>query len=256
MSLSTVLERVTTRRAKAEQKTINDYRQLVVALADDADVDAARVDALLLDAARTPAQLAADVEKLRQRRADVEAIAPLEQLRERRDALAKLQVSLREALRQAEVKYREDNANAQRELNALDNQIRDLEARVVRLRAGRPDPREVGLRAERNELQRQRDNLRNELGPEGQTAHGLIGAMLSRKKALAAGPQPHVGEFPGSLAPSIIAGLPYDEVKLKAEIDLAELRVRDAQGQMKKIENRLAEVSAALAGIETRQLTA
>lgn len=256
MSFSAVLEKITTRRAKAEAKSIDSYRQLVVALADDEDVDPARADALLLDAAKTPAALEADVEKVRQRRADMAIAAPLADLRREYDEAHRVQVSIREARIEFERQEREKEAANARRRNEVLNKIRACEEAIVRLKAGRPDPREVGLRSERNELLRKRDGLREEIGPPDQTTFGLIGALLSRKKALAAGPQPHVGEFPGPARPSIVAGLPYDEVKLQAEIDLAELRVRDLQGQLKKIEGRLAEVNATLAEIEAQQLSA
>lgn len=254
MSTATLMERITGRRRAAEQASIDTYQQLVVAVADDAEsIDPARADAILLDAAKRPDQLAADVAALRQRRVDAEIAAKLPALRQRAEELATACRPLRDALAEAQEKYRREAIELDRQMRFNERDIAEAEAAAARLRAGRPDPRQAELQAEKHRLGMRRDQLSSELGD---TATGLRGRLSNLRLALKHGAQPHGGEWPGPFAPSIVPGLAYDENMLRQGIDAVEAPIREAEGELSKVENRLAEVNAELATIERRQLSA
>lgn len=249
---ATLIERITGRRRAAERKTLGTYRELVAAVADETDVDPARADAILLDAAKTPSQLDADVAELRQRRADAELAGRLSDLRREYEAHSNSQRTIRERFLEAERKVREEIAAEGRELARLTAEIEDCQRAAGRLRAGRPDPREPGLKAEKQQLETRRRELSSELGNDGT---GLRGRLRNLKQAIAAGPQPDPSEWPGRLPPSIVPGLAYDLPALQAAHDLAEIHVRGATKNLADVESRLAEVNATLAEIGRNQLT-
>ncbi|HEX7378400.1 MAG TPA: hypothetical protein VF278_14875 [Pirellulales bacterium] len=254
MSTATLIEKLTGRRRADEQKTLDTYRDLVIAVADDADIDAARADAILLDAAKTPAQLEADVRELRQRRADVELAGKLPELRQQREALGNAQRSIRDVLREAEEKYRVDSVNGQRQIAQVDNAIHAAEQAAIRLRSGRPDPREGELRAERGRLQQRRGALVQEIGNDGQ---GHRGRLASLRLALRHGPQPFGGDGTpvGHLPPSIVPQIPFDETALRHGIDVTEMYLRGCETELKTLDARLAEIDSTLAAIERNQMT-
>lgn len=247
-----LIERITGRRRAAEQKTLDTYRELVAAVADDTDVDPARADAILSDAAKTPSQLEADVAELRRRRIDAESAGRLPDLRDQREKLSQTLVSLREALRRAEAEWREKTMETNIAINALASEIQVCEQAEKRLRSGRPDPRHAELVAERNRLNQRRDQLAQEIG---NNAQGLNGRLHNLRLALQHGPQQAADEFSNGLAPSIVPGLPYDEPTLRQAVDATEAHLRGAQSEQAKVDGRLAEVNATLAEIERNQLT-
>ncbi len=254
MSTASLLEKVGLRRAKAEAEKLNTYRDLVIALADEKDVDAPRADAILLDAAKTPGQLEADVRELRQRRADAELAAKLPELRQQREALSNAQRSIRDVLREAEEKYRLDSVEGQRQIAQIGNAIHAAEQAALRLRSGRPDPREGELRAERGRLLQRRGVLVQDIGNDAQ---GHRGRLASLRLALKHGPQRAAGDdgYGTHLKPSIVPGLPYDEDTLRRGVDATEAHLRGCEVELKALDARLAEVNEALAEIERNQLT-
>jgi septal ring factor EnvC (AmiA/AmiB activator) len=252
---ATLMERITGRRRAAEQKTIDNYRELVAAVADNPDsVDPARADAILLDSAKTPAQLEADVATFKQRRADAELAARLPALRKRAEELAAKNQPLRDKLAEAQRQYQAEAIELDRATRLNDRQIMEAEHAAARLRAGRPDDRIKVLREQKAFSERRRGELVSAIG--GNDQQGLRGRLANYRKALKHGPQADPGGCAGNLAPSIVPGLAFDERMLRDAVALTEGELRGLESELKTVDARLAEVNAELAEIEARQLSA
>src|SRR5579859_8189890 len=99
--VTTLMEKLSTRRASAAAKQIENYTDLVKAVADDKPPAVERVEAILLDSAKSPADLERDVARLLERRALTATAATLPALEKQQAALHDAVKPLRDVLAKA-----------------------------------------------------------------------------------------------------------------------------------------------------------